>query len=81
MPARRPLLKRVALWTGAIVLLLAGYLAGMPFAAVTASKFPALQPVAIVVYAPLIFAARDGWPGSRAYQSYVDWCYRNLLKQ
>ena len=79
MPTRRPLLKRVALWTGAVVLLLAGYLAGMPFSAYVVGKHvPQLEPVGEVFYAPVIFAVKSDFPGSKLYMRYCVWCLNAL---
>jgi hypothetical protein len=76
---RRPLLKRVALWTAAVVLLLAGYLAGMPFAEhVVVNHVPSLEPAALAFYAPVIYAIKSEYPGTEPYLRYYKWCTRAL---
>jgi hypothetical protein len=82
MPYRRPLLKRIALWTGAVVLLLAWYLAGAPFVAVASDRYlPAATPILAVVYSPLVYVTgRPDRPGSgfEFYRQYLRWCYKTL---
>ena len=76
MPTRRPLLKRVALWTGAVVLLLTWYPLGAPFAVYFfAYRFPAAMPAVTVLYFPLdYFLRHEEILGSQAYRYYVDAC-------
>lgn len=75
MHPRRPLLKRVALWTAAVVLLLGGYVAGMPIAAYAVGKYADwAEPVGVIVYAPLIYALKNDLPGSEPYEAYCEWC-------
>ena len=77
MQPRRPLLKRVAVWTAAVVLLLAGYVAGMPFAELAVLRFvPSLEPAALAFYAPVIYAIKREFPGKDAYLQYYAWCQR-----
>ena len=80
MPTRRPLLKRVALWSGAFVLLLVGYVAGAPFVAYFGERlFPPGKPVFMAVYAPLVYIAKDaGAPGHAEFTAYLQWCHRSL---
>lgn len=82
MPARRPLLKRVALWMTAIVLLLVVYVLGAPFVAYFGQRLvPAGKPVFEVLYAPLIYVSRDpGAPGHAEFTAYLQWCHRELDK-
>lgn len=80
MPKRRSTLKRVALWTAAVVVLLVGYVAGAPFVAVVTERyFPSSAPFFRVVYAPLGYVARDrDAPGHEAFKAYVTWCYESV---
>lgn len=80
MPSRRPLLKRVTLGTAGVVLLLASYVLGAPVVAFFAQRHaPQLEPVFIVVYAPLVYVARNpDAPGHLAFKAYVDWCDKVL---
>jgi hypothetical protein len=79
MHPRRPLLKRVCLWTAAVVLLLAGYLAGMPFViTATILHAPALLPAAWAFYSPVTYAIANDLPGTNAYESYYRWCMESL---
>jgi len=82
MRPRRPLLKRVVLWMAAIVLLLASYILGAPFAAFFAQKYlpvAVAQPVFMVVYAPLIYVSHDpNAPGHLEFVAYLNWCRSKL---
>ena len=83
MPTRRPLLKRVALWTGAVVLLLASYVLGAPFVDFAATRYapPFVEPVLKAVYAPIIFLDRNPEaPGHHAFQAYLTWCQEKLRR-
>jgi hypothetical protein len=82
MPSRRPLRKRVALWTAAVVVFLAWYVLAAPFVEFAATKYaPRTTPVLIVFYAPLIFVARDPEaPGHDAFLAYLGWCQEWLRK-
>ena len=73
---RRPLLKCVTVWTAAVVLLLATYMAGAPIVFVMAAMHcqPAL-PFLDAVYTPLrLYAEHPEIPGSQAYNEYGMWC-------
>jgi hypothetical protein len=80
MHPRRPLLKRVALWTAAVVLLLASYVLGAPFVAFFGQRYtPKLEPVFIAVYAPLVYVSRNSdAPGHTEFNAYVQWCHNTL---
>jgi hypothetical protein len=74
MRARRPVLKRIALWTAAVVLLLAGYVAGAPFANYFDRGNPIARPVLRVLYVPLVYvAANPDAPGHDLLTSYLGW--------
>jgi hypothetical protein len=77
---RRPLLKRVALWTAAAVLFLVWYVASAPFVEFAALRYARVaEPVLVVFYAPLIFVARNpDAPGHYEFLAYLDWCHRAL---
>jgi hypothetical protein len=70
---RRPRFRRTALWIAATPLLLASYVFGAPIVAgVVSTKFPAAEPVAKAMYAPLIFyAQRPELPGSQWFSAYA----------
>jgi hypothetical protein len=76
MHPRRPLLKRVAVWTAAVVLLLALYVLGGPFVILLCERHgPAIVPVLEIIYAPLMYVDRDSQaPGHFAFQAYAKWC-------
>lgn len=79
MHPRRPLLKRVAVWTAAVVLLLAGYVGSAPFVVnLVLPRFPAAEPAIIAIYAPLLLYTKGhpNWPGNRAFVEYEAWCRR-----
>jgi len=78
MHARRPLLKRVAVWTAAVVLLLVSYVLGAPFVARYCARYvPAAQPAFVVIYAPLVHVAHvPDAPGHESFIAYVEWCNR-----
>ena len=79
MATRRPLLKRACLWTAAVVLLLAYYLAMLPVVTVGVHKFaPRLDPAVKTLYAPVEVAIRYRIPGSGLYWSYLRWCFGAL---
>ena len=83
MPATRPrrtLLKRACLWTGAVVLFLASYLASVPFAAVVHNRYPAATPIVMIVYAPVILILGvDSKPTDNWYTAYK-WTEEKLLE-
>jgi hypothetical protein len=81
MHPRRPLLKRVTLWTAAVVLLLAGYVGGSPFVAFVVERHgpPQSWRAFEVVYAPLIYIVENpNAPGHAALAAYVEWSMETL---
>jgi len=81
MPTRRPILKRVAVWTAGVLLAFVLYLAGAPLVIFTVlPRFPAIVPVFKILYGPIDYYGRqDGWPGSHSYRNYVEWCRDRLM--
>jgi hypothetical protein len=76
---RRPLLKRIALWTAAVVLLLVAYLAGAPIAVMLSLRhFPRALPVLKIAYYPLDSYLIADLPGSTLYIEYARWVQRSL---
>jgi len=77
---RRPLAKRAALWTAAVVLMLVGYIAGAPIVAAFAIKHhPSTVPWLVVVYGPVDYYCRHPeLPGCEIYLSYVRWCFAHF---
>jgi len=73
---RRHVLKRIAVWTAAVVLLLVAYIAGAPIiGGLIALNFPAALPCVRAAYAPLgYYCMESDWPGSSYYRSYAEWC-------
>jgi hypothetical protein len=85
IPMRRPTLKRAAVWTTVVLLLLALYVAGAPIIWFVTWKYvPDLIPVVSVCYVPFnIYRSHPDWPGSVWIGEYYDWCYnetRRLLQ-
>jgi len=79
MPTRRPILKRVALWTAAVVLVLAGYLASLPFVDFVDSRYPVARPVLVVLYSPILLViGREDAPGHDLYIAYLEWAREHL---
>lgn len=80
MPSQRPLLKRAASWTAALLLLIAGYVLGAPFAILLIARHcPAALPIIDAAFAPLhVYANDTALPGSAVYVSYADWCQRQF---
>lgn len=76
----RTLLKRIALWTAAVMLAFAGYLASAPMVVVLVMpRFPAIIPVLYVAYGPLDYlCVHSEYPGSRSYGAYAEWCRERL---
>lgn len=76
---RRPLLKRACLWTAAMVLVIASYLAGAPVvAALTMRHQPSALPILVVVYAPIDSYLDARLPGSTLYERYAHWVLASL---
>jgi hypothetical protein len=80
---RRPLLKRACPWTSAVVLSLAGYLAGAPFVILyTFIRFRPAHGVARAVYFPAEqFRDTASLPGSALYSSYFNTCSEWTMDQ
>ena len=77
MHPRRPLLKRVAIWTAAVVLLLAWYVASFPFLIVACRNFcPGARPALGAVYYPVVWYIERDLPGARTYHDYYNQCSR-----
>lgn len=70
------ILKRVALWTIAVVVLPAGYFAGAPFALFAVRRYaPELIPLLEVAYCPVWLLVEHGFPGEGAYAAYWEWAH------
>jgi hypothetical protein len=79
MHPRRPLLKRVAVWTAAFVLLLAGYVASSAFVVcITVKNYPASLPVLKVIYSPIEVYVREKLPGTKMLERYARWVQNAL---
>jgi hypothetical protein len=80
MHARRPRLKRIAVWTAAVVLLLAGYIGGAPVVAFFAQRYlPQSESFFQVVYAPLLYVAQNPEaPGHAEFTAYLMWAFESL---
>jgi hypothetical protein len=82
MHLRRPLLKRVAIWTAAAVLLPLSYLVRAPFVIVFLStKFSSTLPVLVIAYEPAEMYLRSDLPGSALYERYAAWTVEALSEQ
>ena len=78
---RRPLVKRIALWTVGAVLLFLWCLATLPIADVLGDRYPAVGPVVIAVYAPtVVLMTLTPEPVRDAYTAYVDWAREKLRR-
>jgi hypothetical protein len=77
---RRPLLKRVTLWTAAAVLLLTSYVLGAPFVILISGRHcPRALPFLDAAYAPLhVYVNTQQIPGSSSYNDYALWCQRQF---
>jgi hypothetical protein len=77
---RRPLLKRIAVWTAAVVLLVVSYVGGAPIVILLAGRhYPHALPFLDAAYAPLhAYVNTPEVPGSEAYYDYALWCQRQF---
>jgi len=82
MHLRRPILKRIAMWTAAVVLLPVLYMSGAPIVGGwVALNFPAALPIVRTAYAPLSYYCMESdWPGSSYYRTYAEWCAEKVTK-
>lgn len=80
MPARRPILNRFVIWSLAIILLLASYVAGEPFVTTLAVQRcrPAIR-VAHAVYGPLRAYRMHELPCAASLRSYSLWGTRTSI--
>ncbi|MFO1096421.1 MAG: hypothetical protein U0992_24410 [Planctomycetaceae bacterium] len=80
MSSRHTILKRVAAWNAGVLLLLALYVASVPFVAFwSEAHAPRLRPFLRVLFAPVVvYVQHHNWPGSRAYMRYEAWCDKKL---
>src|SRR5262245_41742340 len=81
LPTRRPILKRVAVWTAVVVLAFAGSIASAPpVANLVQLRFPTAMPVVAGIYSPIVLFARayPNGPTMSAFKAYDRW-WRNRL--
>jgi hypothetical protein len=80
MLARRPILKRLVVWSLAAALLLTSYVAGEPFVTYLAvCRCQPAIPVVHAVYAPLIAYRIRGLPGTTSLRTYSLWGAKSSL--
>lgn len=82
MLTRRPILKRVAVWTAGVVLAFVLYLLGAPIVIFTVvPRFPSATPVLMVLYLPLDYYCDPSAdrPGADLYRDYAEWCRDKLM--
>jgi hypothetical protein len=76
----RPIMKRAALWTAAVVLAIVAYFISIPFVSVFCSQtsiggHPIVFKAGQIYSIPAIRLCEHELPGSALFQSYFDWCY------